>query len=694
MAKDLSRVVPKPASGKPQPKDPNAGTWRDPSQYDPTYLSQVGGQALVDVYEGLSQLPGTMYNVLRGFMERQRQKSPEELRGTADPYDTATYDAAMAAIEGAAREPVKTAKSAASALAEYGKKAVSGPAGMTQFLAENLTPLPRTTRGPGKMEVVRPKGSGVVLDYPDAPLVPIGNKDPGLDEIYGSTRFPKGFVARTIEDGRERLSTLSERGGVAPDQKAAIDEFLRTKVRNYFVNQFGTKGDPIFKAIKEGRLSTEKLREPGGIREYLPAAAREGKSRVNPETGETTFYPTSSAQAALEDINKIYDQMTGMRGTVLVNRTVGRPDIEYGRLETEQPKAQQLLDETTAALLAERNRPLEINPAVGLLGYKDPTFAARLPPKDRLLDVSPTEGRFRPEAATRDIQALMLSNPESMPKALRTAIEKGQPVYDMDPSGALGYILAPEPLVDYLATLSPREIKNLRYEDAIRGSVKMDELSTQRKALLTRLREGKPVDNKVFMEGVSAPLLTYGEDTQFPGFTWRQITDPEATAVEGAYIGHSVGGYAKEGSYLPEAKKDFRSGNTKIYTLRDKEGKPVTTVEVKQIEGRGPVVTQVRGAGKKSGNTADKTEYDALLVNLFEKLNVSGITESDTYLPALSQAYKKQIGDPTPRMFRARMGAPQPIGQPGEAALAAARFEENMRRIMELRRRQIQGEED
>ena len=581
------------------------------------------------------------------------------------PYETAT------AIFGAGKEFVQDprgfSESVAKAELERLKAAEKTPEAAAEYAGSFISPFSMLRRVP-RSDVVRPKGQGIVLDYPDAPLVPLGNKDPGLDEIYGSTRFPKGFVARTIEDGRERLSTLSERGGVAPEQRAAIDEFLRTKVRNYFVNQFGTKDDPIFKAIKEGRLSTERLREPGGIREYLPAAAREGKSRVNPETGETTFYPTSSAQAALEDINKIYDQMTGMRGTVLVNRTVGKPDMEYGRLETEQPKAQQLLDETTAALLAERNRPLEINPAVGLLGYKDPTFAARLPPKDRLLDVSPTGGRFRPGAAERDIRALMLSNPESMPKALRTAIEKGQPVYDMDPSGALGYILAPEPLVDYLATLSPREIKNLRYEDAIRGSVKMDELSTQRKALLTRLREGKPVDNKVFMEGVSAPLLTYGEDTKFPGFTWRQITDPEATAVEGAYIGHSVGGYAKEGSYLPEAKKDFRSGNTKIYTLRDKEGKPVTTVEVKQIEGRGPVVTQVKGAGKKSGNTADKTEYDALLVNLFEKLNVSGITESDTYLPPLSQAYKKQIGDPTPRMFRARMGAPQPIGAPQRPA--------------------------
>jgi hypothetical protein len=697
MAKDLSRVVPKPASGEPQPKDPNAGTWRDPSQYDPTYLSQVGGQALVDVYEGLSQLPGTMYNVLRGFMERQRQKSPEELRGTADPYDTATYDAAMAAIEGAAREPVKTAKSAASALAEYGKKAVSGPAGMTQFLAENLTPLPRMPSGPGKMEVVRPKGSGVVLDYPDAPLVKLrdnsANPNSDTNELYGHVRFPKGFVNRAIEEGRDRLTTVRVRQNLTLDQTTAIDDFLRTKFRNYFVNQFGTKDDPVFKAIKEGKLSTVGLRDRGNIREYLPAAAKEGKTRVNPETGETMFYPSSSAQAALEDINAIYDRMTGLRGTVLANRTIGKPGREYSVLDPEMEKSQQLLDETTQALIDERNQPYEINPAVGILGYKDPEIAADLDPRRKLLQAFPSQGRVRISPASEDIEALMLGQQNDLPKQIRTAIEKGQPIYDMDPSGPLADILDPESLVDYLVTLPPREVKNMRFEDAIRGAAKLQDIRTQRGEVISRIRDGKPVDKKVFLEGVSAPLISYDKDSPFAGFTWRQITDPEATAVEGAFIGHSVGGYSSEGAYGPDAKKAFKSGQNKVYTLRDEQGRPVTTVEAKEIEGKGLVVTQTKGAGNKSGNVKPEA-YDAALVDLFNKLKVAAVNERDSFLPPLAQAYKNQTANPVEVRLRGGLGLPQPIGQPGEAALAAARFEENMRRIMELRRRQIQGEED
>jgi hypothetical protein len=171
MAEDLSRIVPRPASGKPQPADPNAGTWRDPRQYDPEFLSQVGGEAIVDVYEGLAQMPEQVYKVFRGFMERQRQKSPEGLRGTADPYDTAAYDAAVLALEGAAKEPVKTAKSAAKALAEYGKEAVSSPAGMTKFLAENLTPGPSFRRAPVMSEIQAYQGSPAKFaPTPDNPL--------------------------------------------------------------------------------------------------------------------------------------------------------------------------------------------------------------------------------------------------------------------------------------------------------------------------------------------------------------------------------------------------------------------------------------------------------------------------------------------------------------------------------------------
>lgn len=606
-----------------------------------------------------SRVPGAAKALGKGFYEAN-------VEPLLSPRETAM--AIFGAGQEFVRDPKEFSKSVARSEMERLKAAGETPEAGAEYYGGMLSPFSLFRRMP-KTEVVRPKGQGVVLDYPDAPLVAMGDKNTTLDERYGSTRYPKGFVNRTIEDGKARLTDLVEREtlNLDVDKAKAINNFLDTKVRNYFVNQFGTKDDPIFKAIKEGRLSSVRLREPGGIREYLPVAAREGKTRVNPETKESVFYPTGSAQAALEDINKIYDELTNMRGTVIANRTVGKPENEFALLDQERPKAQQLLDETTQALLNERNAAYEINPSVGILGYKDPAFAANAKPSRKLLNVLPERGRQRRTVAAEDLDALMLAQDPNMPKSLKTAIEKGQPIYDMNPRGALGDILDTGVLVNYLATLPTREIKNLRYEDAVRGAVRLDELTTERNAIIARVREGKPVDKKVFLEGVSQPIISYGKESAFPGFTWRQITDPEATTLEGAYIGHSVGGYAKEGGYGPERYKAFLSGKNKVYSLRDAEGRPVTTIETMEVPERGTIVTQVKGAGSKTGNSGDKTPYDPLLVDFFNKINAAAITESDSFLPPLSREYKQQRGNPVPSRLSARLGAPQPIGRPAPA---------------------------
>ena len=127
-----------------------------------------------------------------------------------------------------------------------------------------------------------------------------------------------------------------------------------------------------------------------------------------------------------------------------------------------------------------------------------------------------------------------------------------------------------------------------------------------------------------------------------------------------------MGGYAKGGDgiydYGPKRHQEFLDGKVKAYTLRDAKGKPVTTVEVKEVEGFGPVVEQVKGAGSKSGNRGDKTPYDTALVDLFNDLKVKRVTESN--LPPLAKAYQEQRDAATRVQVRGRLGAPQPIGEP------------------------------
>jgi hypothetical protein len=386
------------------------------------------------------------------------------------------------------------------------------------------------------------------------------------------------------------------------------------------------------------------------------SSAREGKSRVNPETGETRFFPSRGALQALEDINRIYDRMTGMKGTVIGRETIGTPTGRYS-VTNEARVAQQDLNELMQQkLIDEGVRATEVNPSVSYVGYVHPEQAKAL--------TSPKEVLVSADYSTpsKDMAALALVDPSALPKSLRTAIEKGQPIYNIDlKDAALKEILNEESLVDYLETLSPREIKKLRYEDAIKGSVKKTEQIRARQAVVQRIRENKPVDPKVYLEGVSEPVISYPENTPHAGFTWRRITDAEATAIEGAYLGHSVGGYARGGMYGPQKHQQFLDGEVEVYSLRDQRGRPVTTVEVFNIPGALKVASQIRGAGRATGNVMPEP-YGAELVDLFNKLEIQNINESDSFLPPLALAYKKQKADELRFNIRARLGQPQPIG--------------------------------
>ena len=167
------------------------------------------------------------------------------------------------------------------------------------------------------------------------------------------------------------------------------------------------------------------------------------------------------------------------------------------------------------------------------------------------------------------------------------------------------------------------------------------------------------------MEGVSDPLISYSQEGPLSGFTWRQITDPEATAVEGAHMKHSVGGYSKNGMYGPAKQKLFKQGVDRVYTLRDPQGLPVVTVSVEQTA-KGPVVLQT----KAKQNTTVPEVYGQPLVDLFEKLNVSQIAEKNDFLPSLAKAYQKQKDD---EIFGIRQIAAREPPVPQQVPLPPAR---------------------
>ena len=633
----------------------------------PGRMASVGSRFISELFnpveagKDVANVGRSYLDLLSAYNTFLYQRSPEEQL------------AFLRSLPGKTREALGSAATALQSLPETAKRAVetatpeSTAAAVRRFGVEATIDPTRLVKGagPATSQIIRPRGEGIVLDNPNATAVEL--------EKNQAPTVPTGYIPRAIAKGQERIR--DRYAGLPEANRAAIENFLQTKVRNYYARQFGTQDDPIYKAIREGRLTSDELGKAGGIRKYLTDVAKEGKTRVDPETGETRFYPSPNAQEAIEDINRLYDRMTNMRGTVLTGKTVGDPKFNWRLSETAREDFRKLEAATRDRLLEERLRPQEINPSISYVGYQDPS---QVKPGGEPRNLISYEGAY-PSA---DTIALFLSNPEQrrfMPKGLLTAMEKDQPVYDMSPSGALEELLDERLLVDYLSTLEPNQINNMRFEDAIRGSAKFQVLKNERKVLVSRIKDNKPVDSKVFLEGVSAPLISYPEGSPLAGYTWRRLEKPEATELEGAYIGHSVGGYADDGSYTSEKKKAFREGTTKIYSLRDPRGFPVTTVEIQEVRGLGPVAQQVRGAGRATGNDnlskleADRlalaTNYvDPALVDLFKTLGVVRIQEYASHLGPLAKAMslsieqefkKKHILSPT---LQARVGEGQPVG--------------------------------
>jgi hypothetical protein len=233
-----------------------------------------------------------------------------------------------------------------------------------------------------------------------------------------------------------------------------------------------------------------------------------------------------------------------------------------------------------------------------------------------------------------------------LPDNIRTAIEKGEPVYDFDKiAKPLKQLFEPASINAFLATVPAREMTNMRFEDAVAGAVKMNELATQRQVMVDRIKAGKSVPDKVFSDGVSAPLLQFGEGSGLDGFAWKRIEKREATVPEGAYVGHSVGGYETGGAGYSSDKRDgFNTGKWQVYTLRDNRNRPVNTIEVKMLDEMTPVVTQIKGNGRSTGNTAPE-KYDAAVLRFLQThLKPAAIEESNSYLTPLLQNYKTELG--------------------------------------------------
>lgn len=480
------------------------------------------------------------------------------------------------------------------------------------------------------MYITRPPGGGVAAMPEPGQL----SKDSNATNMSSWVR--NGIV--NAENAAERAAPvqpgLDWESGIA-EKTDAIQNFWKSKAANYVSRQMGTADDPLFKQILAGNIKSPEMSKvmPG----YLVRAAAEGKTRVNPATGKEIFYPKDPQ--ALEDLTRKYDEATGIRPMVFAS------DQDYvsshgGISDAGRAAAQQTREKLIDQLVLQGVNPDLINvPVVNLLQETaDGKLASSV--------YQPYPATYMQEAAQDRAVRMASGQGEQGGKisgAVARAMGTGEPIYDINLDRGLRDILKPENINAYLATLSPKEIGKIRFEDAVKDSAKFNLKKFEYENLQADIKAGRRVNEKFFAEGVSAPLFQF-EEGPFAGFAWKRLETPESTVAEGAYVGHSVGGYALGGAgYGREKMERFTKGLNQVYSLRDNRNRPVTTIEVVLDDKGAPVVQQIKGNGRATGNKTAETYSPAVLEFLIKELKPKRITETDNYLTPELQAYKKQL---------------------------------------------------
>jgi hypothetical protein len=467
------------------------------------------------------------------------------------------------------------------------------------------------------------------------------------------------------------MSNAKSVAGQNAGQEGLIKDFWDKKARNYFMRQFGTPDDPIAAAISKKQLKGSAIEE--AFPEYMLDQIAAGKTRVKegarpegfvgPGAPEGRFFP--KYPRAMEDFTKRYDQATGLKGNLLVTDAATAIEPGYNFIGSQGRALARGASEREADKMIQQGvRPEMINNEIGVVtrSIKDPTellssdatssardlYAAfeessaykkmNEPQKTSWINKIFGEGRNVSGMDEADVGKGLLS------ENVLTAIQKGEPVYDVGYlSRPLKTLFKPASINTYLASLPPRELANIRFEDAVRGGLKMSENAAQLENIASRIKSGKPVADAVFSKGVSAPLLQIKEGP-LDGFAWKRIEKREATVPEGAYVGHSVGSYETGGpGYTAEMREGFNTGKWQVYTLRDNRNRPVNTVEVKMLDEVTPVVRQIKGNGRASGNVPAE-KYDTAVLDFFKTyLKPAAIEEDDKFLTPLLKAYKAEL---------------------------------------------------
>jgi hypothetical protein len=419
----------------------------------------------------------------------------------------------------------------------------------------------------------------------------------GLGPMYavkpkGGTFFPPEYGSRMDDYLNDIVKGLSSSETLAGKDAKTVADFIRTKGRKYLTTAYGTSDDPLRAALLEGRLpryGSDKER----FRSYLMKAAESG----DPE--------------ALQDLEKAYDQATGIRAISYVP-----PDME-GTAYAVSGKADRGMRERMAA---EGVEPELMNP-----DYPTPTKMDQLlseystPARKELARLMVSAGsKIDDPAIEAKRREAFLKELKGSEQSLLYAAEKGEPIYDV--MGTYTDFMNARNVAQGIASIPVGELGRMSFPEAVIKGAQNMRFKRDWEAVIDNAKAGKPVPKEIYFQGTQ-PVYELGKDQK-----WVRIMTPDAVELEGAAMRHSIGGYKTSSSYNLGGKPAFESGLARVFSLRNEKGIPQVTVESKFTDDKGLEITQI----KSKFNSMPTPEEKKALFELFDNLGPTSF-KSDTY---------------------------------------------------------------
>lgn len=361
--------------------------------------------------------------------------------------------------------------------------------------------------------------------------------------------FPKAGTGSGIDNYLNRVEEMvgREAQDLTVGQIKTLNEFIRDKGRKYLTTTYTTGSDPLKEAILEGRMPALGT-DAKNFRDYMLQAVREG----NPN--------------ALEDFERMYDTKSGLGQFVVT------PSNYEQAAKIRVDASRQMLDK-----IAKEGVPENL--------VTEP-FVRRVEIEDMFKDYSP---EYQKDLARNLLnQELGMARPvDVVDETLIRAAREGEVFYDLPSTPSLDF-LDPKNLAKSLSTLNPDKLANMSFPEAVIQGTKNTRLQRDWDEVIKKVENNKSVPKEMFDIGTET-FRPMGEDK------WVRLTTPQAVQLEGAAMHHSVGGYAKKGSYGEGGREALTSGRAQVFSLRGPDNRPRVTIEARKNDDGSLWVKQIKG---------------------------------------------------------------------------------------------------